>query len=159
MVAIRDVGSKRGKRLWEFRCDCGNVKFLAGNKVVSGAIQSCGCLLSWHNLAIEEWLSENGFHYQREFTFPDLRFKRCLPFDFAVFMRDGERMIEYQGRQHYEPVYGKQAFAATTNNDHLKETYCLHFGIPLLKIPYYAKDFLYTLDWFLSCSYEEVVLP
>lgn len=46
LVAIRDVGSDpcRNGRLWEFRCDCGNMKVTNISLVVSGEIKSCGCL-------------------------------------------------------------------------------------------------------------------
>lgn len=33
-----------GQRLWECRCDCGNVKYLAACNLINGSTKSCGCL-------------------------------------------------------------------------------------------------------------------
>ena len=44
LVAIRDVGSKRNFRLWEFLCDCGAVVERTTAAVRHGGTTSCGCL-------------------------------------------------------------------------------------------------------------------
>ena len=47
LTAIRDVGKdKRGQRLWEFKCDCGNLYVCRGSSAICGDIKSCGCLKS-----------------------------------------------------------------------------------------------------------------
>lgn len=45
LTAIRNTFEKdvTGNYLWEYRCDCGNVKVLKSGNVVSGGISSCGC--------------------------------------------------------------------------------------------------------------------
>lgn len=46
-TAIRPGGkNKFGRRTWVFRCDCGKEKELKPCEVLSGAIKSCGCLVS-----------------------------------------------------------------------------------------------------------------
>lgn len=44
LVAIRDVGSLRSFRLWEFQCDCGSVVTKTSTSVRTGSCRSCGCL-------------------------------------------------------------------------------------------------------------------
>lgn len=47
LVAINDVGTRGGKRLWLFKCDCGNEKIAVGSDVARGRFvesRSCGCL-------------------------------------------------------------------------------------------------------------------
>ena len=66
---------------------------------------------------IHEILDESGLHYKMEYIFPDLRSPNGKPlrFDFVVFDDDGniDFIIEYQGKQHYEPSSkfgGKRGF-------------------------------------------------
>ena len=58
-------------------------------------------------IKIEEILQEAGLIFEEEYIFPGLRSDngRPLRFDFAVFDDDGniDFLIEYQGKQHYEP--------------------------------------------------------
>lgn len=45
LTAIREHGhDKRGKTLWEFRCDCGKTVINLRTCVVNGITKSCGCL-------------------------------------------------------------------------------------------------------------------
>ena len=58
-------------------------------------------------IKIEEILKEAGLIFKEEYSFPGLNSPngRPLRFDFAVFDDDGnlDFLIEYQGKQHYEP--------------------------------------------------------
>ena len=36
-------GHKGGKVMWTCRCDCGQVKPMAGSSLTSGGVRSCGC--------------------------------------------------------------------------------------------------------------------
>jgi hypothetical protein len=45
LVVIKEADrNKQGGVLWKCRCDCGNVKTIAGNDLQSGKTKSCGCL-------------------------------------------------------------------------------------------------------------------
>jgi len=58
-------------------------------------------------IQIEEILQKNGLTFKEEYEFEGLNSPngRPLRFDFAVFDDDGniDFLIEYQGRQHYQP--------------------------------------------------------
>lgn len=43
LVAIRRVGSKSGRALWECRCDCGNTTYALAKSLNYGEVGSCGC--------------------------------------------------------------------------------------------------------------------
>ena len=43
LLAIRDIGSRRAFRVWEFRCDCGAVAECTTASVLHGGTISCGC--------------------------------------------------------------------------------------------------------------------
>lgn len=49
----KNVGNRR-KDYWETRCECGNIKNILGNSLVSGGISSCGCLLKEHYSTLSE---------------------------------------------------------------------------------------------------------
>ena len=68
-------------------------------------------------IRIEEILKASGLPFKEEYIFPELRSSNGKPlrFDFAVFDDDGniDFLIEFQGRQHYEPSSkygGKRGF-------------------------------------------------
>ena len=74
-------------------------------------------LASRGEIKIHEILVQAGLVFKEEYTFPDLVSSngRPLRFDFAVFDDEGniDFIIEYQGRQHYEPSQkfgGKKGF-------------------------------------------------
>lgn len=66
---------------------------------------------------IHEILEKSGLNYEMEYSFQDLNSPngRPLRFDFVIFDDDGkiDFIIEYQGKQHYEPSAkfgGKRGF-------------------------------------------------
>jgi hypothetical protein len=68
-------------------------------------------------ICIYEILTEAGLVFKEEYSFAGLNSSngRALRFDFAVFDDDGniDFLIEYQGKQHYEPSSkygGKRGF-------------------------------------------------
>jgi len=48
--------------------------------------------------------------------------------------------FEYQGEQHYRPIYGEKALAQLKRNDERKRLICYRRGIKLIRIPYWKKD-------------------
>ena len=107
-------------------------------------------------IAIEEILDEAGLNYEEEYIFPDLRSSngRPLRFDFVVFDDDGhiDFIIEYQGRQHYEPSSkfgGKKGFYQQQYNDNKKRRFCALQGIKLIEIPY-TEENLISYDYIMK---------
>ena len=43
LIALKDVGSKKGKRIWEFLCDCGKKIKITAESAKNGHTKSCGC--------------------------------------------------------------------------------------------------------------------
>ena len=84
---------------------------------------------SYGEIKIEDILRDAGLNFKMEYIFPDLRSPngRPLRFDFVVFDDDGkiDFIIEYQGKQHYEPSSkfgGKKGFYQQVYNDNLTAT-------------------------------------
>lgn len=112
-------------------------------------------LSSRGEIKIHEILESAGLRFQEEFIIPGLCSSngRPLRFDFAVFDDDGnlDFLIEYQGRQHYEPSSkfgGKRGFYQQQYNDGKKKRFCMLHNIKLIEIPYFEEN-LITYDYIL----------
>ncbi len=110
-------------------------------------------------ICIYEVLKESGLHFEEEFSFPNLMSSngRPLRFDFAVFDDDGniDFLIEYQGRQHYEPSSrfgGKKGFYQQQFNDAKKRRFCQLHDIKLIEIPYTDEN-LIDYDYIINKAY------
>lgn len=107
-------------------------------------------------IKIEEILRANELHFTMEQSFEGLNSPngRPLKFDFCVFDDDGEIdfLIEYQGKQHYEPSAkfgGKRGFYQQQFNDNKKRRFCALNGYKLIEIPY-TEENLITYDYIME---------
>lgn len=94
-------------------------------------------------IKIAEILEMNSMNFKEEYEFPGLNSPngRPLRFDFAVFDDDGtlDFLIEYQGKQHYQPVSkfgGTRGLYQQQYNDNRKRRFCALNDITLIEIPY-----------------------
>lgn len=110
-------------------------------------------------IKIEEILSNAGFNFKEEYSFPDLISSngRPLRFDFAVFDDNDELdfLIEYQGIQHYEAKSkfgGYSGLRKQQYNDMQKREYCRKHNIILIAIPYIDEGRL-NYDYIMNAYY------
>ena len=110
-------------------------------------------------IKIEEILNAAGLNFKMEVAFEGLNSSngKALRFDFGVFDDDGnvDFLIEYQGRQHYEPSSkfgGKKGLYQQQYNDNKKRRFCAVHGIKLVEIPYYEEN-LITYDYIMKKAY------
>ena len=92
---------------------------------------------------ISNILTDFGIHFIRQHKFKDCKgdkgkkYCRRLPFDF--YLPQYNTMIEYDGRQHFEPISkfgGIEGFNKLRRNDEIKNEYCNRNNIKLIRIPY-----------------------
>lgn len=98
---------------------------------------------------VGKWLAEHDITYMSQKSFDDCKDKHTLLFDF--YLPDYNCCIEYNGKQHYEPVDyfgGQESLEHTQKHDRMKAEYCKSNDIRLLSIPYY-KDIDEELNNFL----------
>ena len=84
-------------------------------------------------------LDEMRIEYEYDSTFEVKSDKSLLRWDFIIKDYDEPIFVEYDGKQHYEPIkyFGDQAkFERQQNNDKIKNDYCDEKGYLLLRIPY-----------------------
>mgnify|MGYP003516976219 CR=1 FL=1 len=100
------------------------------------------CSRSIGEETIIEILNNNNIKYETQKWFSDCKFKSYLYFDF--YLPDINTCIEYDGRQHFEPVnFGNSSkkevlnyFEETKIRDGIKNDYCKNNNIKLIRIPY-----------------------
>jgi len=95
------------------------------------------CLESIGEKRIRIFLEENNIKYFQEYRFKDCKFKKELPFDF--YLEDLNTVIEYDGKQHFEPVdyFGGLEGFLKTQRDKIKTEYCLENNIRIIRIGYF----------------------
>lgn len=126
--------------MWNCACDCGKTAIVSGDMLVSGRTTSCGCRVNKSAMVsvIKEYFTDKNIQFDEEYRFDDCRDVKPLPFDF--YLRDYNTVIEYDGRQHFEPVNywgGKEKFEVLQNHDAIKNKYCEDHGIQIVRLPYY----------------------
>jgi hypothetical protein len=92
---------------------------------------------------IAKFLIKSDIKFERQKFIDGCKNKRNLPFDF--YLPDYNILIEFDGILHYKPlnIFGMSeeqaifAFNGTSNNDLLKNKYCLIHHINLIRIPYW----------------------
>ena len=109
-------------------------------------------------IKIEQILREAGLNFKEEYIIKGLNSEGGTPlrFDFAVFFDDDrgapDFIIEYNGRQHYEPCSkfgGKRAFYQQQHNDNKKKRFCALHDIPFVEIPY-TEENLISYDYIME---------
>ena len=115
---------------------------IAPANVLSG--QGCPqCQESTNERKIRNWLMAHNIEYEYQQSFADCADKKPLPFDF--YIASYNLCIEYDGRQHFEPVdfagkgkeWALKQLAITQKHDQIKTQYCQDNNINLLRIPYF----------------------
>lgn len=143
------------KRPLNIQCSCGGVfetsfdNFKSNKRKVT--CDKCSGKQSKGETAIEEWLKNNQIPYQRQYRFPDCKYKKPLPFDFAVFDNNEnlKLLIEYDGEQHFHPyrfkdnrVFEYKKLLTVKERDGIKTSYCATNNIKLVRIPYTQSKFI-----------------
>lgn len=120
--------------------ECGYEWMVRPDQFLHGSRCPC-CKKSNGNKKINTYLKNKDFIFIAEYRIEKCKNKRMLPFDFAIFNKNGdiELLIEYQGRQHYEVIEkfgGVEGYKMRIRNDEIKERFCKKNNIRLLAIPY-----------------------
>ena len=144
LVAIRpilNIPTTSGGRLWECKCDCGNIIQTRLHNLTDGSTQSCGCIQSHGEGKILQILQENNINFERQKKFKDCLnplTNNSLFFDF--YLPDYNLLIEYDGEQHFysnnRGWNNEKNLNETRFRDEVKNKWCLSNNIKLIRIPY-----------------------
>lgn len=106
------------------------------------------CNFSKGEELIDFILTKNNVRFERQFKLPHYKFR----FDF--YLPDHNLLIEYHGKQHYEPVSvfgGDEGFVEVLQRDALKRNLAYEYRIKLLELNY--KEFRIT-----ESSFEKLLM-
>ena len=105
------------------------------SKNIDGKCPDCS-ELSYGEFLVAMYLDKYGVTYFRQEHFNgDCRDIKPLPFDF--YLPEYNICIEYDGEQHFEPVFGEKQFLSTILHDGMKNNYCKWNNMYLIRIPYW----------------------
>lgn len=133
------------KKAW-WKCNKCNHKWEATINSRNNGNGCPRCNQSKGEKKIDEILLERNIIHIGQYKFDDCKYKITLPFD--TFLPNYNTCIEYQGRQHYEPVdfagkgeeWALEQFELTKIKDQIKRDYCKKNNIKLIEIPYWDYD-------------------
>lgn len=158
---------RNNKQQWLWECECGvcGSKFVTfPARVLNGHTTSCGCRKCSSNEQFIKGILDNlGVEYTQQYSIPGCRKNQTLLFDFAIF-KENEllALIEYDGKQHFEPIEyfgGEAQFLASKERDEIKDTYCMEHGIPLYRLPYTMTNKEIEQKVISICESVETVIP
>ncbi|MBM6686589.1 hypothetical protein H9X90_04945 [Faecalicatena contorta] len=126
----------------KIQCSCGNIFVTNLNSYITSNVNRCpSCVHSTSSgeLLVKKILDKHNINYVEKKTFINCVDRQKLPFDF--YLPDYNCIIEFDGPQHSEPIFGQEKFKYTKNHDFIKTQYCFRNYIILLRIPYYKSQY------------------
>lgn len=62
------------------------------------------------------------------------------PLELDGYNEEHRVAFEYQGEQHYQPLYGQKALSKLKKNDDRKRMLCRRYGVHLIRVPFWKRD-------------------
>ena len=111
---------------------------LYGNNRSGSGCPSCSSKVSAPERHIMRTLTEVGVPYEYQYSFDDLRSDKGSRVWFDFFVPSHQVLIEYDGRQHFEPLphHPPGSFERIQELDALKTKYASDSGLTLIRIPH-----------------------
>lgn len=128
------------EKIFILHSECNRISEMNYNKFKSSGRRCQHCNMSNGEVAVEKYLMGKNIRYIKEATFDGCVYKRRLRFDF--FLEDNNCIIEFDGKQHFEPSFGTEpesrvAYLKETQlRDSIKNEFCEKNGITLIRISY-----------------------
>lgn len=144
---IKIIGKYTGThRYVECECNICGCKFNGmPARLLRGEAGCPKCNLSDGERKMIMLLDKLNIKYERQYIIPECRNK--LPLRFDAFDTTNNVGFEYNGEQHYHPIYIKsrsydsiKEFDIIQKRDNIKIEFCKKNNIPLIIIPYWEKD-------------------
>lgn len=136
-IVSHDYVSNLTESTWTLKCKNNHVFTKKGNTLKS--FNCCPkCFFDSYEELLFRKLIEN--HYQKEFnkSHPEWLISsytnRTLELD--MYNKELRLAFEYNGIQHYEPIYGQKRFNVSKRNDEEKNKLCIENNVRLISIKY-----------------------
>jgi len=96
------------------------------------------CNASRGEKMIHAYAKKHNIEYVPQYSPSECKYKYKLRFD--VYFPQQQIIVEYDGRQHFEPIErwgGEESFRYVQIRDEIKNQYCLENNIKMVRIPYW----------------------
>lgn len=106
------------------------------------------CSSSKGELLIAKYLSDNNIKFEQQKSFDDC--KNILPLKFDFYLPELNILIEFQGKQHFEPqphFGGNKTFGDLQKRDKIKKQWCIDNKVNLIEINYNNPFEIYEYDF------------
>ncbi|MFC3560840.1 hypothetical protein [Pedobacter jamesrossensis] len=141
LTGEKDFDNTKKNLLRQFVCEKHNEDFYS--YATKSYLKHIGCKICNQKSKMEHFIK--GYLEMKKIDFePQKRFKDCvninqLPFDFYIPIVPSTKksmLIEYDGGQHFLPIYGEEMLRQQVKRDFIKTNYADSVGIELIRIPY-----------------------
>ena len=148
LSAIRPIAERKNNNrtiYWECKCDCGNICYIEGTRLVNGHTTSCGCRKSSIGEDnIKQILDDNKIEYEYNKSFDSCKFPDTSKFGFFDFYIQKNFLLEFDGEQHVDinqTYFGDiHYYVAVHNRDLYKNQWAWDNNIPIKRIPYTERN-------------------
>lgn len=156
LVSAKYKNNKKDKL--EFICSCGEHFWATLDYFIRAEKTRCDkCMNIKSNieLKVENWLIENSINYTFQYRIEECRYKRALPFDFAIFKNnilfclievDGSQHDSEDGATFFSKNATKEDSVLAKKRDKIKTDYCKNNKIKLLRL----KQFYFRNDRYIK---------
>jgi len=147
-IEVLDEYISRGKDINHLCLICNSEFRACPANIISSKSDGCpSCKISSiGEKLISEYLELKNLKYTSQYKFETCRNIRQLPFDF--YLSDHNICIEFDGRQHFEPVEifgGEKEYLIRIKNDKIKSDWCLNNNVELIRISHLDIDKIYDI--------------
>ena len=132
---------KNARQKIKVRCKNHNeIYYVTPDLLIHGGGNCPKCTMTSGEYKVANYLDSMGYEYISQYSFTNSEISRKR-FDF--YIPSANTCIEYDGIQHFEPVFnfgGEETFLYTKKNDEEKNEFCEKHNINLIRIPYTVDD-------------------
>ena len=146
-IPLYVIGKYNSFYLWHCKCECGNYVDVISSNLISGNTKSCGCVKSYGEKFIEEYLKNKNIVFEMQKTFTDLvnpQSNKKLYIDFYIPKLN--LAIECDGEQHRQEkgsgYYTEQTLKYIQYLDSIKDSWCKSNSITIYRVVYKNKNSL-----------------
>ena len=128
----------------KIKCKCGDIYTTSLASYIHYNVTRCSKCSNKESKSetiIKNFLANHKINFKQEKSFKNCRDINTLPFDF--YLPDYNTCIEYNGKQHYEPIEyfgGNERLEIQKKHDKIKKEYCEQNNIKLICIPYWDEN-------------------
>ncbi|MGJ7912619.1 hypothetical protein [Neobacillus sp. LXY-1] len=123
---------------------CGHTWYTMPRVITDGSgCPKCNNCFSKGEQRVWDWLKANSLNHKRQHLMDGCKDEIALSFDFGVFVNGETILIEFDGKQHFEPIDyfgGEERFKLQVRHDKIKNKYCEKHTVKLIRIKYTEFD-------------------